>query len=59
MTKPDTPSASSPAGADRNVVAVDEHTIALTLEDRLRIYWQRNGKSVIALVVLIVIAIVA
>jgi len=56
MTKPATPSASS---TDRNVVAVDEHTIALTLEDRLRIYWQRNGKSVIALVVLVVIAIVA
>ena len=59
MTKPDTPSAPSSAGTGRNVVAVDEHTIALTLEDRLRIYWQRNGKSVIALVGLIVIAILA
>lgn len=59
MTKPDTPSATPSAGSDRNVVAVDEHTIGLTMEDRLRIYWQRNGKSVLALVVLIVIAIVA
>ena len=59
MTKPATPSASPSAGADRNVVAVDEHYIALTFEDRLRIFWQKNDKSVIALVVVVLLAILA
>ena len=59
MTTPATPSAPKFAGDDRNLVAVDEHYVALTLEDRLRIFWQKNGKSVLALVVLVLLAIVA
>ena len=59
MTKPTTPSAPKSAGDDRNLVAVDENYVALTFEDRLRIFWQKNGKSVLALVVLAVIAILA
>jgi predicted negative regulator of RcsB-dependent stress response len=59
MTTPTTPSAPKSAGDDRNLVAVDENYVALTLEDRLRIFWQKNGKSVIALVVVVVLAILA
>jgi predicted negative regulator of RcsB-dependent stress response len=59
MTKPTTPSAPKSAGDDRNLVAVDEHYVALTLEDRLRIFWQKNGKSVVALVVILLLAILA
>lgn len=57
MTTPNTPSASKSAGDDRNLVAVDEHYVALTFEDRLRIFWQKNGKSVIALVVIVLLAV--
>ena len=59
MTTPATPSAPKSAGDDRNLVAVDEHYVALTFEDRLRIFWQKNGKSVIALVVIVLLAILA
>lgn len=59
MTTPNTPSAPKTAGDDRNLVAVDENYVALTFEDRLRIFWQKNGKSVIALVVIVLIAILA
>ncbi len=59
MTTPTTPSAPKSAGSDRNLVAVDEHYVALTLEDRLRIFWQKNGKSVVALVVILLLAILA
>ncbi len=59
MTKPTAPSAPKSAGDDRNLVAVDENYVALTFEDRLRIFWKKNGKSVLALVVLVLLAIVA
>jgi predicted negative regulator of RcsB-dependent stress response len=59
MTTPATPSAPKSAGDDRNLVAVDENYVALTFEDRLRIYWKKNGKSMLALVVLVLLAILA
>ena len=59
MTKPATPSAPKSAGNDRNLVAVDEHYVALTFEDRLRIFWQKNGKTVTALIVIVLLAILA
>lgn len=59
MTTPATPSAPKSTGDDRNLVAVDENYVALTLEDRLRIFWQKHGKTVIALVVLVLLAILA
>ena len=52
-----TPSAPKSPGDSRNVVAVDETNVALTFEDRLRIFWQKNGKSVVALVVLVLLGI--
>lgn len=59
MTTPTTPAAPKSASNDRNLVAVDENYVALTFEDRLRIFWQKHGKSVLALVVLAVVAILA
>jgi len=59
MPTPATPSAPKSAGDGRNVVPVDENYVALTFEDRLRIYWQKNGKSVVALVVIVLLAILA
>ena len=59
MTTPATPSAPKSAGDSPNLVAVDEAYTALTFEDRLRIFWQKNGKTVLALLVLALIAIVA
>lgn len=59
MPNPTTPSAPKSAGDGRNLVNVDENYVALTFEDRLRIYWQKNGKSVIALVVIALLGILA
>ena len=57
MPKPDIPSALRSTGDTRNLVAVDENYTALTLEDRLRIFWQKNGKSIVALVVVALLAV--
>jgi predicted negative regulator of RcsB-dependent stress response len=57
MTKPSTPSALKSAGDNRNLVAVDENYVALTFEDRLRIFWRKNGKSIVALVVVALLAV--
>jgi hypothetical protein len=57
MPKPATPSALKSTSDDRNVVAVDENYTALTLDDRLRIFWQKNGKSIVALVVIVLLAV--
>src|ERR1043165_4126214 len=59
MPTPATPPGSKPAADGRNLVNVDENYVALTFEDRLRIYWQKNGKSVIALVVIVLLGILA
>ncbi|HTO04758.1 MAG TPA: tetratricopeptide repeat protein [Opitutus sp.] len=58
MTNPANPSAPTPAGDDRNLVAVDENYIALSFEDRLRLFWQKHSKLVttVLVVVLVVIA---
>jgi hypothetical protein len=56
MTTPATPSAPKSSGDNRHV-AVDENYVALTFEDRLRIFWKKNGRSVVALVVVVLLAI--
>ena len=58
MTKPATPSAPR-SGDDRNLVAADENYVALTFEDRLRIFWQKNGKSVVAFIVIVLLGVLA
>ena len=59
MTTPATPSAPNKTGDDRNLVAVDENYVALTFEDRLHIYWRKNGRSVVAFIVVVLLAILA
>lgn len=58
MTTPATPSSPSPAGDDRNLVAVDENYAATTFEDKLHLFWKKNGTGVLALCVLVLLAIV-
>ena len=42
-------SAPSPsAGDDRNLVSVDENYLAPTFEDRLRLFWEKNSRAVLA-----------
>ncbi|MBC7369515.1 MAG: tetratricopeptide repeat protein [Undibacterium sp.] len=59
MTTPATPSQPTPAGDDRNLIAVDATYIAPTLEDKLHGFWKKNGTAVIALCVLVLVGIVA
>jgi hypothetical protein len=59
MTTPANPSAPKKPGDDRNLVAVDENYVALTFEDRLRIYWKKNASTVTAFVVIVLLAILA
>ena len=59
MPNPATPSAPTPAGDDRNLVVVDENYVAPSFEDRLRIFWQKNSKVVIAVLVVILVAVAA
>jgi predicted negative regulator of RcsB-dependent stress response len=56
MTKPVAPSATK-ISPDGKVVAVDENDVALTFEDRLRIFWQKNRKGIVILVIVLIAAI--
>lgn len=58
MTTPATPSRSKPAGDDRNLVAVDENYVAVTFEDKLQIFWKKNGTAVLAVCGLVLLAII-
>jgi hypothetical protein len=59
MTTPATPSQPTPAGDDRNLVAVDANYIAPTLEDKLHGFWKKNGTAVVVLCVLVLVGIIA
>ena len=59
MTTPATPSSPQPAGDDRNLVAVDENYVAMSMEDKLHLFWKNNGKLVLALCGLVLIGILA
>ncbi len=58
MTTPATPSDKTPAGDDRNLVAVDA-TTALTFEDKLQLFWGKNRNAIFAVCALVVVVIVA
>lgn len=58
MSTPATPSPSTPAGDDRNLVAVDA-TTAVTFEDRLRVFWTKYRNAITAVCVGIMLAIIA
>ena len=59
MTTPASPSQPTPAGDDRNLVAVDAAYIAPSFEDRLHAFWKKNGTAVIVLCAIILVGIVA
>ncbi len=59
MTTPATPSAPKPAGDDRKLVSVDETYIAPSFEDKLHLFWEKNGTAVLALCGLIAVGILA
>lgn len=46
------------AGDDRNLVTIDENYLAPTLEDKLLIFWEKNNRTIIALLVIVAVAIV-
>ena len=58
MSMSATPSNPTPAGDDRNLVAVDP-AMTVSFEDKLQLFWQKNRNLVFGLIVLIVLAIVA
>jgi hypothetical protein len=58
MTTPATPSPSKSAADDRNLIAVDA-TSAITLEEKLHVFWEKNGTAVLALCGLVLLGIVA
>ncbi len=47
------------AGDDRNLVTIDENYLAPTFEDKLLIFWEKNGRAVVAVLVVVALAIVA
>jgi hypothetical protein len=57
MTSSASSSASTPAGDDRKHVRVDENYVALTFEDRLRVFWEKNHKVVTGVLIVILVAI--
>ena len=58
MTTPATPSNQKTAADDRNLVAVDENT-AVTFEEKLHVFWKKNGNAVLLLCGLVVVGILA
>ena len=47
------------AGDDRNLVTIDENYLAPTFEDKLLIFWEKNGKAIIAVLVLVAVGLIA
>lgn len=58
MSKPATPSHSTPAGDDRNLVAADAASAA-TFEDKLHVFWDKNRNTLYAVCVGVILAIIA
>lgn len=51
------PASSSSSGDDRNLVPVDENYLAPTFEDRLRLFWGKNSRTVLAACALVLAVI--
>lgn len=47
-----------PAGDDRNLVTIDENYLAPSFEDRLQIFWEKHARTISAIVVIVVVALV-
>jgi hypothetical protein len=56
MTTPAKPSSPKPAGDDRNLVAVDA-TTAHSFDEKMQVFWQKNGTAVLTVIVLVFVAI--
>jgi hypothetical protein len=54
-----TPHSSPASGDDRNLVTVDENYLAPTFEDRLRLFWDKNSRAVLAGIALVLVVILA
>ncbi len=48
-----------PAGDDRNLVTVDENYLAPSFEDRLQIFWEKNSRTIVAIIVIVAVALIA
>jgi hypothetical protein len=59
MTTPATPSAPQKSGDDRNLVAVDKNYVAPSVEDRIRLFWEKNRQLGLGVLVAVLVAIVA
>lgn len=46
------------SGDDRNLVTIDENYLAPSLEDRAMIFWEKHGRTVTAIIVVAVVALV-
>src|SRR3954471_379905 len=57
MSTSATPSNPTPAGDDRNLVAVDA-TTAVTFEDKVQLFWKQNKTAVFALCFIVLLALV-
>ncbi len=49
----------SPAGDDRNLITVDENYLAPSFEDRLQMFWDKHSRTILAVLVVVVLAILA
>jgi tetratricopeptide (TPR) repeat protein len=47
------------SGDDRNLVSIDAAYIAPTFEDRLRLFWEKNSRTVLAACALVLVGILA
>ncbi len=59
MITPATPSSPQKAGDDRNLVAVDKNYVAPGLEDRIRLFWEKNQQLILGVLITVAVAIVA
>ncbi len=50
---------SQTAGDDRNLVTIDENYLAPTLEDRALIFWEKHGRTITAVIVVVAVGLVA
>jgi hypothetical protein len=57
MSTPPKSASPASAGDDRNLVSVDENYIAPTFEDRLRLFWEKNARTVLAACALVLVVI--
>ena len=54
-----TPLTTPSSGDDRNLITIDENYLAPTFEDRLRIFWEKNSRAVLAAIALVLVVILA